>query len=105
MIKKCIVCKEEINPLRLKALPSTNTCVNHSSTERKSGYTIQVGEGDHTYNDIIIIEPEQKQQFEQLLKQELKIAENIELDNTESEDEEDIKFDPNDLDYIDQPNE
>ena len=31
---KCLICKEEINPLRLKALPGTKTCVNCSSTSK-----------------------------------------------------------------------
>ena len=34
MVDKCIKCNIEINPLRLKALPETKTCVNCSSTER-----------------------------------------------------------------------
>lgn len=31
---KCVKCAVEINPLRLKALPETKTCVNCSSTSR-----------------------------------------------------------------------
>ena len=30
----CIKCSKEINPLRLKALPETKTCVNCSTTSR-----------------------------------------------------------------------
>ena len=30
----CIKCNETINPLRIKALPGTKTCVNCSSTSR-----------------------------------------------------------------------
>ena len=30
----CIKCNETINPLRVKALPGTKTCVNCSSTSR-----------------------------------------------------------------------
>ena len=48
---KCISCKTEINPLRLKALPNTKVCVKCSTTEQvgcvdityhKTGNTIQV---------------------------------------------------------------
>lgn len=47
----CISCKNEINPLRLKALPNTKVCVECSTTEQvgcvdityhKTGNTIQV---------------------------------------------------------------
>lgn len=54
----CIVCQEEINPLRIKALPETKTCVNHSTVGAKRGRILTLGEGDHTYNEIEILDEE-----------------------------------------------
>ena len=52
----CTVCQEEINPLRVKALPNTKTCVNHSTVGAKRGRILTLGEGDHTYNEIEILD-------------------------------------------------
>ena len=52
----CKVCGQEINPLRLKALPSAVTCVEHSNAGRKRGRILSLGEGDHNYNEIEILE-------------------------------------------------
>lgn len=52
----CTVCGDEINPLRVKALPDTKTCVNHSTVGAKRGRILTLGEGDHTYNEIEILE-------------------------------------------------
>ena len=53
---KCVKCKEEINPLRLKALPSAKTCVNWSSAKPKKAVTRLYGEKDDTWNDIEFID-------------------------------------------------
>ena len=50
---KCIKCTEEINPLRLKALPETKTCVNCSDTSR--WYVRNVISGKTTYCETEII--------------------------------------------------
>jgi len=55
-MKKCIACGEEIHPKRLEILPTTTRCVACSNTDRKAGITITKGEGDHTYNETIIME-------------------------------------------------
>jgi len=52
----CKVCGEVINPLRVKALPNAVTCVEHSNTAPKRGRILTLGEGDHTYNEIEILE-------------------------------------------------
>lgn len=52
----CTVCGEEINPLRVKALPTANTCVEHSTATAKRGRILTLGEGDHTYNEIEILD-------------------------------------------------
>ncbi len=56
MSKLCKSCGKEIHPGRLKALPTATTCVECSTTGRKAGVTVTLGEGDHTYNEIIIME-------------------------------------------------
>lgn len=65
-MKKCTACGEEIHPKRLEILPNAITCVSCSTTGKKAGVTIVVGEGDHTYNDIVIMEPEEFEQFQEL---------------------------------------
>lgn len=54
----CVKCGSEIPEARMKVLPLTKTCVNCSETGRKSGMTVQLGEGDHTFNEILILDPE-----------------------------------------------
>ncbi len=55
-MKKCITCGEEIHPKRLEILPNAVKCVLCSNTKQKAGITITKGEGDHTYNDIVIMD-------------------------------------------------
>ena len=50
---KCIKCLEEINPLRIKALPDTKTCVSCSSTSR--WYVRNIISGKTTYCETEII--------------------------------------------------
>lgn len=54
----CSICGDEINPLRVQALPETKTCINHSSVGAKKGRILTLGEGDHTYNEIEILDEE-----------------------------------------------
>lgn len=63
---KCIYCQEEINPLRLKALPGTKTCVGCSTTGAKRGVTITLGEKDHTCNEVMFLEDDN--QYEKYLQ-------------------------------------
>jgi hypothetical protein len=56
---KCISCDAIIHPKRLQILPNTKCCVNCSEVGRKRGVTIQLGEGDHTYNDLVIMSEKQ----------------------------------------------
>jgi len=66
MSKKFCHCGTEIPEGRLKALPKTTTCTSCSETGRKGAVTVQIGDGDHTYNDIVILEPEQVNHYNQL---------------------------------------
>ena len=52
----CKVCGEEINPLRVKVLPNAVTCVEHSNAGKKKGRILSLGEGDHNYNEIEIVD-------------------------------------------------
>jgi hypothetical protein len=65
----CVKCREAINPLRLKALPTAKTCVECSTTGAKRGVPMMYGEKDHTWTDMIIMEPEEYDRFEKLNKQ------------------------------------
>jgi hypothetical protein len=65
----CIKCKEVIHPLRVKALPNTKTCVDCSTTGAKRGVPMMFGEKDHTWTDMVIMEPEEFDQFEKLNNQ------------------------------------
>jgi uncharacterized protein YerC len=49
----CIKCQKEINPLRIKALPETKTCVNCSTTSR--WYVRNVISGKTTYAETEVI--------------------------------------------------
>jgi hypothetical protein len=49
----CCKCGGVIPPLRLKAIPSTKTCVNCSAVERVGGHTIISGK--NTYSELQIV--------------------------------------------------
>jgi hypothetical protein len=82
--RKCIKCREEINPLRLKALPNTKTCVDCSTVGAKKGIGMVYGEKDHTWNDMIIIEADEADRIERI-----KPSKNISFDKVEMNDDED----------------
>ena len=60
---KCIKCGNEINPLRVKALPNTKVCINCSTTGAYKAITTTEGKGDHTYNSIKILTSEQHEDY------------------------------------------
>ena len=63
--KNCVKCKELINPLRLKALPGTKTCVGCSTVGAKSGVPVMFGSKDHTWTDLVIMEEDEFKSFKQ----------------------------------------
>jgi hypothetical protein len=81
---KCIHCQIEINPLRLKALPGTKTCVECSTTGAKKGIIVTLGEKDHTCNEVMFLEDDQ---YERYLKSQKKAR----FDKIEEHDEGDSK--------------
>jgi hypothetical protein len=65
-MKKCVSCGEEIHPKRLEILPNTTQCVKCSTTGKKAGVTVTLGEGDHTYNETVILEPEEFEKYQEI---------------------------------------
>ncbi len=61
---KCVKCKIEIHPLRIKALPDTKVCVDCSTVGYYRAVTTTHGTGDHTWNDIHLMTPEQFSQYQ-----------------------------------------
>ena len=55
MSRQCITCGVEIDPRRINILPNIQTCTQHSIAEKKVAMTVQMGEGDHTWNETIIM--------------------------------------------------
>ena len=84
--KKCIKCREDINPLRLKALPTAKTCVECSTTGAKRGVPMMFGEKDHTWTDMVIMESDEYDRFEK--QQNQTVSFDI-LDKTEMNSDED----------------
>ena len=82
--RKCVKCKEVINPLRLKALPTAKTCVDCSTTGAKRGVPVMFGEKDHTWTDMVIMEPEEFDRFEKQNNQKISFGD---LDKTEMNDD------------------
>jgi hypothetical protein len=73
MGKFCTGCGNQIHPKRVEILPHTKTCVDCSTTEKKGGLTIQLGEGDHTYNEVIIMDRADLNELEKLQNRHKKI--------------------------------
>ena len=92
---KCMSCGEAIHPKRLQILPNTKWCVNCSEVGRKRGVTIQLGEGDHTYNDLVIMS---EKQYFKYIEGESKVAkgqgkaEIIDFDNQDETDDNISRF-------------
>ena len=63
MIKLCVSCDSEIPEGRLKALPNTKVCVDCSVVKPKRAVTIVGGEGEDTYNDIVIMDEKDYQEY------------------------------------------
>jgi hypothetical protein len=98
----CIKCRETINPLRIKALPTAKTCVECSTTGAKRGVPMMFGEKDHTWTDMVIMESDEYEKYEKQQNQTISfdILDKSEM-NSDGNEEEDGKNEPNiDLDNI-----
>jgi len=63
MAVECLGCGEPIHPKRIEILPNTKHCVSCSDVGRKRGVTVQRGEGDHSYTNVVIMEEKQFIQY------------------------------------------
>lgn len=54
--KLCKVCRNPIHPLRVKVLPYTDVCTEHSTEKAKRGRNVSYGQGDHTYSELEILD-------------------------------------------------
>jgi len=97
---KCISCGEAIHPKRLQILPNTKCCVNCSEVGRKRGVTIQLGEGDHTYNDLVIMSEKQYFKYVESENKVSKGQSKSEIHNFDKEDEMDSNITKLSLDDI-----
>lgn len=61
----CIHCNQPIAEGRLKALPNTKTCVECSTAGMKRGVIVTLGEGDHTCNELVVMEEKEYFQYKQ----------------------------------------
>jgi hypothetical protein len=62
----CIKCGVKIPEARLKAIPGTVTCVKHSSASKLVGVPVNLGQGDHCYTELAIMDAETFDKFERL---------------------------------------
>jgi hypothetical protein len=60
----CSICQNQINPLRLKALPNTKTCVECSTTERVGCHVVISGKT--TYSEVQIVDRETSERLYQM---------------------------------------
>lgn len=108
-MKLCNSCGNEIHPKRLEILPNASQCVSCSTTEKKAGITIVGGEGDHTFNDVVIMDREVFEEYQELehriygrRKDDLPHPDEDEDEEIDDDDEglnvEEVEIDPKDLD-------
>mgnify|MGYP000335974213 CR=1 FL=1 len=95
MAKYCIGCGEQIHPKRVEILPNTKTCVECSTTGAKRGVPMMFGEKDHTWTDIVLMEPEQYDVYEKQQQNYFKDSkvEMLDFEKEDAKNEEDIDFD------------
>ena len=59
----CNGCDNPIQAGRIKALPGTKVCVSCSTAGKKKAVTITGGDREDTFNDIIIMDDREYQEF------------------------------------------
>ena len=82
--KKCIICKEIINPLRIKALPTTKTCVECSTTGAKRGMPVMFGDKDNTWVDMVMMDSDEFDKFEKANKKKPRFDKIEDLDSDDN---------------------
>lgn len=98
-MKLCISCGNEIHPKRLEILPTATQCVSCSTTGKKAGVTITIGEGDHTCNDVVIMDREDYLEYQEL---EYRVHGRRKDDIIHPDEEEEIEIEENELEGIDE---
>lgn len=99
-MKLCISCGNEIHPKRLEILPTATQCVSCSTTGKKAGVTIVGGEGDHTFNDVVIMDRELFEEYQEL---EYRIHGRRKDDPAHpDEDEDEIEVEENELEGVEE---
>lgn len=63
-MRKCITCGTEIPEGRIKAMPSTNTCVQHSQADRYVGNVVSQGnpEAGDSFEELDVVRTVEDQQ-------------------------------------------
>lgn len=107
MSRQCITCGIEIDPRRIKILPQTQTCTQHSTAEKKVAVTVQMGEGDHTWIETYAVEREDYDKMMELEKNYKKQNDLKDKPSMKSTDEEDtiLTIDDFDVDEEDETGE
>lgn len=96
MSRFCKNCGVEIPPQRLKILPNTVSCVKCSDVSLRKGIPVQLGEGDHTCTELIIVDEEEynnyyklKEELTQIIdpviQDEEEVIPNIDLNNIDTD--------------------
>ncbi len=78
----CIACNEDMPELRLTKF-GYKVCVNCSTTGAYKAVTTINGSGDHTWNDIQIMTPEQYNSYERTEKKSSKVLKDLKKENKE----------------------
>ena len=90
MSRQCITYGIEIDPRRIKILPHTQTCTQHSTAEKKVAVTVQMGEGDHTWIETYAVEREDYDKMMELEKNYKKQVDPKDKPSMRSTDDDDI---------------
>jgi len=69
VVRNCKKCDSIIPEGRIKAIPTTTTCVKCSDIQPKQPVTVQLGTGDDTYNEIVILENEDFKRYNEAQSQ------------------------------------
>jgi hypothetical protein len=83
MSRFCKNCGVEIPPQRLKILTNTISCVKCSDVSLRKGIPVQLGEGDHTCTELIIVDEEEYNKYHKLKEELVQIVDPIQDEEEE----------------------
>lgn len=84
MSRFCKNCGIEIPSQRLKILPNTISCVKCSDVSLRRGIPVQLGEGDHTCTELIIVDEEEYNKYHKLKEELVQIVDPIQDEEEEA---------------------